>query len=203
MDSLKTKSRQMDNDEADDYAPRPDLQESLERSHIDPANLSVFQRIILTTDGTLTEILEAYLSEKIRLVKLSETIEALSNDVPPLDIARGQEVMRRKILLQGKISRNNWIYAESILVPDRLDEKLKNGLLVSQEPMGRLWLEHRLETFKEIVDSAREPAEDLAEYFKIKSSDKLLSRTYRVFSGRKPIILITEKFPESFFQNKF
>jgi len=184
-----------------DYASRADLEESLKKSHIDPAKLSVFQRIILTTDGTLTEILEAYLSEKIRLVKLSEIIEPISGDNLLLDIASGQEVMQRKILLQGKISRNNWVYAESILVPDRLDEKLKNGLLVSQEPMGRLWLEHRLETFKEIVDSAREPAEDLADYFKIKRSDKLLSRTYRVFSGRRPIILITEKFPENFYRD--
>ena len=149
----------------------------------------------------MTEILEAYLSEKIRLVKLSETIESMTQDNLLLDICNGQEVIERKILLQGKISRNNWIYAESILVPDRLDEKLKNGLLVSQEPMGRLWLEHRLETFKEIVDSAREPAEDLADYFKIERSDKLLSRTYRVFSGQRPIILITEKFPETFYRD--
>jgi len=185
---------------SNDYTSRADLQESLEKSHIDPARLSVFQRIILTTDGTVTEILEAYLSEKIRLVKLSETIEPVTQDILPLDITQGQEVIERKILLQGKISRNNWVYAESILVPDRLDEKLKNGLLVSQEPMGRLWIEHRLEAFKEIVDSAREPAEDLADYFKIERSDKLLSRTYRVFSGRRPIILITEKFPETFFR---
>ena len=184
-----------------DYASRPELEESLKKSHIDPAKLSVFQRIILTTDGTLTEILEAYLSEKIRLVKLSEIIEPVTQNISLLDINCGQEVIARKILLRGKISRNNWVYAESILVPDRLDEKLKNGLLVSQEPMGRLWLEHRLETFKEIVDSAREPAEDLADYFKIEKSDKLLSRTYRVFSGRRPIILITEKFPETFYRD--
>jgi chorismate-pyruvate lyase len=183
------------------YASRPELEESLKKSHIDPAKLSVFQRIILTTDGTLTEILEAYLSEKIRLVKLSEIIEPVTQNISLLDINCGQEVIARKILLQGKISQNNWVYAESILVPDRLDEKLKNGLLVSQEPMGRLWLEHRLETFKEIVDSAREPAEDLADYFKIEKSDKLLSRTYRVFSGRRPIILITEKFPETFYRD--
>jgi chorismate-pyruvate lyase len=183
-----------------DYVSRPDLEASLKKSHIDPAKLSVFQRIILTTDGTLTEILGAYLSEKITLVKLSETIEPITQDISLLDISGGQEVIERKILLQGKISRNNWVYAESILIPDRLDENLKNELLVSQESMGRLWLEHRLETFKEIVDSAREPAEDLADYFKIERSDKLLSRTYRVFSGRRPIILITEKFPETFFR---
>ena len=58
---------------------RPDLQESLTHSHINPAKLSIFQRIILTTDGTLTEILEAYLFEKINIAKLSEGIVLLTN----------------------------------------------------------------------------------------------------------------------------
>lgn len=191
---------QSERDQSSDYATRPDLQESLVKSHIDPAKLSVFQRILLTTDGTVTEMLEAYLSEKIRLVKLSETVAPIARQNSHLDIASGHEVVERKIFLQGKISRNNWVYAATTFVPDRLDEKLKHGLLVSQEPMGRLWLEHRLETFKEIVDSAREAAEDLADYFKIARSDKLLSRTYRVFSRGKPIFLITEKFPETFFK---
>jgi hypothetical protein len=48
---------------------RYDLDESLTRSHIEPSRLSAFQRILLTTDGTLTEILEAYLFEPIQIVR--------------------------------------------------------------------------------------------------------------------------------------
>ncbi|GAA6621090.1 chorismate--pyruvate lyase family protein [Scytonema sp. NUACC26] len=178
---------------------RPDLQESLAQSHIDPSKLSKFQRVILTTDGTLTEILEAYLLEKIQIVKLSEEVVAIAQDIEPLDITAGCETISRKILLQGKISRRNWIYAESIIVPERLDEFFRERLLKTQEPIGRLWLEHKVETFKEIIDSGREPSGDLSHYFKIKREDKLFSRTYRVFSNRKPIMMITEKFPEQFF----
>ncbi len=69
----------------------------------------------------------------------------------------------------------------------------------SQEPMGRLWLEHKLEIFKEIIDSTLETSEDLSDYFNIARKDKMLSRTYRVFSNKKPVIMITEKFPESYF----
>ncbi len=182
---------------------RPDLQESLTHSHINPAKLSIFQRIILTTDGTLTEILEAYLFEKINLVKLSEGIVLVTNPVKPLELEIGQEVIERKVLLQGKISRKNWIYAESLIVPDRLDEKYRERLLKSQESIGRLWLEHKVETFKEIVDSSREMPGDLADYFKIKPEDKLLSRTYRAFSNGQPIMMITEKFPEKYFLQDF
>lgn len=86
-----------------------------------------------------------------------------------------------------------------MIVPSRLDEIFRERLLKSQESIGRLWLEHRVETFKEIIDSARERAGDLSNYFKIKKEDKILSRTYRVFSNRQPIMIITEKFPESYF----
>ncbi len=181
------------------YFLRRELEGTSTHIPIDPSNLSIFQRIVLTTDGTLTELLEAYLCEKLQIVKLSE--KSVVNDQPLdyLDIQGGTEVIERKILLRGKISRVNWIYAHSFIVPNRLDEKFRERLLVSQEPIGRLWVEHRAETFREIVESAREVAGDLAEYFKIDREERLLSRTYRVFSNRQPIMMITEKFPESYF----
>lgn len=188
---------------AQDEIMRQDLNRSLIRNHINPAKLSTLQRIVLTTDGTLTEILEAYLFEKIRIVKLSEGIVSITQDIPPLAVKQGSEVIERKVLLQGKISRKNFIYAESILVTERLDEKFKEELLHSKTPLGRLWLEHKLETFKEIIDTAEETAEKLLAYFPLQPEDKVFSRTYRVFSQRQPIMTITEKFPATYFQKEF
>lgn len=178
---------------------RYDLDESLTISHIEPSRLSAFQRILLTTDGTLTEILEAYLFEPIQIVKLSEEIILTTQDIPPLGLKSGSEVIERKVLLQGKISRKNFIYAESLLVHERLEPKFRDELLKSKIPMGRLWLEHKIETFKEIIDSSQQLAENLSNYFKIPTEDRMLSRTYRVFSNHQPIMIITEKFPENYF----
>ncbi len=183
--------------------PQLDMIDTVNHSTIDPSRLSTFQRIILTTDGTLTEILEAYLAEKIRLIKVSEQTLALPQANDALALAAGQEVIERKIFLQGRISHKNWVYAESLLVPERLEQRFRDRLLISQEPMGRLWLEHRLETFKEIVHTCREPAGELAQSFHIAPEALFLSRTYRVFSNRQPIIVISEKFPEQFFRNTF
>lgn len=185
------------------YFLRPDLQESLKHNRIKPSNLSTFQRIILTADGTLTELLETYLCEKLQIVKLSEKAIVTDQVIEALDIPSGSELIDRKILLRGKISRVNWIYAQSFIVPDRLEARFRERLLVSQEPIGRLWVEHRAETFKEIIESAREVAGDLADYFKIDKEERLLSRTYRVFSNRQPVMMITEKFPESYFKSDF
>jgi chorismate-pyruvate lyase len=175
------------------------LQESLIDSQIDPSSLRPFQKILLIADGTLTNILEAFLSEQLGVVKLSEKIVSITENIPPLEIKVGTEVMERQILLQGKTSQRNWLYADSIIVIERVEEKFREKLINSHTPIGKLWVEHKTETFKEIVAYAREQAFDLSDYFDIKREDKLLSRTYRVFSNRKPVMMITEKFPESYF----
>jgi chorismate-pyruvate lyase len=172
-------------------------------SHVDPSILSTFQKILLTTDGTVTDILEAYLFEQIRVSKLSEKLIKLSHDIPPLELREGNEVILREVLLKGRISRKCFIYAESIIVPERIDERFKEGLLDSKLPIGKLWFEHKVETFKEILSSRKENADNLANYFCIKQSEQLLSRTYRVMTNRKPVMVITEKFPESYFLKVF
>ena len=179
---------------------RADLDKSLKRSHIEPASLSTFQRVLLTTDGTVTEMLEAYLLENMKVVKLGEGLVSTVQDIPLLDLQRGTPIIERKILLQGKISHKNFLYAESIIVPERLDEKFQDGLLKSKTPIGKLWLQYKVETFKEIVDSGKEPSGKLADYFLIEKEDKILFRTYLVFTNRKPVMMITEKFPETYFR---
>jgi len=173
--------------------------ESLDHNQLEPVELSTFQRILLVTDGTLTKILEAHLTEQLQVVKLSEEIVNITKDISHLDIKTGCEVIKRNILLKGQISERNWLYAESIIVIERLEEKFRDKLIKSHVPIGRLWLEHKAETFKEIIISAREPANDLANYFDISPEEKMLCRTYRVFSRQKPVMMITEKFPESYF----
>jgi chorismate-pyruvate lyase len=182
---------------------RTDLQKSLKRSHIDPSALSTFQRILLTTDGTVTHMLESYLYEQIQVVKLSEELVSLTQDIQALDLKAGTEVIARRILLRGKISRRNFIYAESIIIPERLDEEFRQELLESKTPIGKIWFERRVETFKEIIDSGKEQAEGLSNYFDIESDDNMLFRTYSVLSQGKPTMMITEKFPESYFLKDF
>jgi len=186
-----------------DQLMRTDLQQSLKKSHINPSELSTFQRILLTTDGTVTHMLEAYLFEQIQVVKLSEELISITQNIEALELQKGTEVIARKILLKGKISYRNYIYAESIIIPNRLDEEFRNELLKTKTPIGKIWFERRVETFKEIVDSGKEAAYDFADYFDIHPHENLLFRTYRVLSRNKSTMLITEKFPESFFLKEF
>jgi chorismate-pyruvate lyase len=180
---------------------RIDLQESLRQSTLDPRSLSSFQRILLTTDGTVTEILEAQFWEVIQIHKLFQEIGETDSDIEYLNVRSGTKVLIRKVLLRGKMTQKNYIYAESITVIEHLDENLQHGLLSTQKPLGQLMIESRLETFRQILVCRPEPAEDLAQYFGIQTDDTMISRIYRVFANRKPIMLITEKFPEKYFQD--
>lgn len=175
---------------------RTDLQRSLRRSPIDPGKLTSFQRTLMTTDGMVTEMLEAYFWERIGVVKLFQDDYALEHSLPALECEQGERVLDRRIYLRGRMSHVNRIYAESMIAVDRLPKDIHEGLLKGQKPIGLLIQENRLETFREILGCGREPAEELAEAFRVGPEDFLLSRTYRVMAGGQAIMLITEKFPE-------
>ncbi len=173
---------------------RVDLQRSLRHSGIHPEELPAFQRILLTTDGMVTEMLEAFFWERMTVIKLSQEQTKTTEENIDLEIDEGTSVIKREILLQGKESKLNRLYASSILVPDRLDQKMRDGLFKSKRPIGLLILEDRLETFREILDCGRLPDPIAAKSFGIPPETLIVYRTYRVFATRKPIMLITEKF---------
>jgi chorismate-pyruvate lyase len=53
----------------------------LEKTGVEPGALTQLQRILVVTDGTLSDILEAAALERIRLVKLSqETVPSTRSD---------------------------------------------------------------------------------------------------------------------------
>jgi len=102
--------------------------------------------------------------------------------------------MGRRVLLQGERTCANHVYAESVIAIDRIEAPLRQGLLTSEEPIGRIWQANRLETFKEIIWLQREPAGRRSRYFQVDPDSRLLVRTYRVYSQKAPVMLITEYF---------
>jgi chorismate-pyruvate lyase len=157
--------------------------------------LTQLQRILVITDGTLTEILEAAALERIRLVKISqETVSSTTFDLH-FTPAPGEVFLERNILLQGSKSNKNYVYAKSVIAVNRLPRSFDDELVHSDTPLGQLWLEHRLETFKELLETRFERAGELSKHFHCDASSTLLARTYRVSSGAMPVMVISESFP--------
>ena len=167
-------------------------------------NLSRFQKILLITDGTVTKLLEHYLDESITVYKLHEEVKqnvCTFPDAYQLNLEYPVDVLQRDILLQGQTTGKYWIYAESTIFIDQLNTDFRNDLLKSNQPIGKLWGKYHLETYKSILSMQKEKAMKLAPYFDIKADDFMISRTYSVYSNKKVIMIITEKFPCVFFQD--
>lgn len=161
-------------------------------------SIDALQRVLLITDGTLTEILQAWSLERILLVKLMHQVARAPAVNELLQVNEGDEVLERRILLCGEKTRTNYVYAESLIAIDRLGSKFRHDLLHSNIPLGQLWLNHRLETLKEMVSIRGQAAGPLSEHFKIGPDASIFVRTYRVFSSALPVMVITEHFPSSY-----
>ena len=166
---------------------------TLERVIADDESLSIPQKVLLTTDGTVTQLLEIYTGEKIRVQKLEHTL--VKGAPPSLGVSTAEPVLSRRILLAG--ATRPYMYARSWLVPSRMPKGMQETILQTDTPIGQLWKAARLETFREIIDFRREQDSEVAALFGIDGS--LLSRTYLISAGGAPMGLIVEKFPVAYF----
>ncbi len=164
----------------------------------DPSSLDPLQRILLVTDGTLTDTLEAAFGEPIGLRKIALDIVPADRPVEDLDLTQGETLLDRKIVLYGETSGRPYIYAESKLALDRLPARFRDELLRSDTPMGRLWSEYRLETWKELLYVGRQAAAYRAAHLQVTPDAELLARRYRLISGGRPLMIIEEQFPVSY-----
>lgn len=161
---------------------------------LDVARLSPLQRILLITDGTLTEILEAHFLEPIELVKLSQQILIAGADIRPPFAEPGESILERKIKLRGTRSGQVYVYAESLLLADRLEPQFRAELMESEIPLGRLWHKFRLETYKELVSVDCRPCGKLGSRLDCPEDSHVLARTYDVISSGRALMRISEYF---------
>lgn len=161
---------------------------------IDATQLTPLQRVLLVTDGTLTEILEAHFLERIELLKISERILRLDAGPVLAPLEAGEPVLERKINLMGARSRKKYVYAESQVLVSRLEPKFQAELLETNVPLGRLWRHHRLETYKQLVSIDGRPAGDLNVHLDCARDAPILGRVYNVFSSRRLVMRISEYF---------
>ena len=158
------------------------------------ADLSALERVLPVLGGTVTEVLERHLGERLRTVILEQRSNLSSEPIPLLDLQVDSPVLERHVLLRGETTSTPVLYAESRIALEHLDEYVKEGLLATDQPIGRLIREHRMETFRELLASERASFPHLARVFGLAPRTPLLARTYRMSSGGRPVMLIAEWF---------
>jgi chorismate-pyruvate lyase len=169
------------------------LDPSPERAIAEDDTLSVLQKVLLITDGTVTQLLEIYTGEKISVQKLEHVL--VTGAPSSLGVPATEPVLSRRILLRG--TSRPYMYAHSWLVPSRMPRDMQQAIVQTNTPIGQLWKAARLETFREIIDFRREQNSGIAALFGVDGT--LLSRTYLISAGGVPMGLIVEKFPATYF----
>ena len=154
--------------------------------------LSLFQKVLLSTDGSVTELLALYTGQRIRARKLEQHIG--TDGAPPMLRCRpGTRLLHRRILLDNL--QGAQVYAASIFVFDRLSSRARARLIDSDVPIGVLWREEKSEMYREVLDLRMERNPAIAAYFDAPDDPRLLSRTYLLYQQGSPLGVITEKFP--------
>lgn len=117
------------------YSHHPDaarLLQPLSREHVltDPS-LALFQKVLLVTDGSVTELLCIHAGKMVRAQKISQEIR--HDDAPAaLGCPVGTPWLHRRILLVTDDAR--LVFAESAFVLARLSERARRLLLDTDTP---------------------------------------------------------------------
>lgn len=172
------------------------LNDALQPHRFNLSRLSHLQKIILGTDGTVTQLIESIVDEKLVVNKLFEA-DVDSDTIATTSSEQQAEThcQRRVILLQGETSGLPYLYADSLVYHGNMNVNFSRALTHSQIPIGKAWEKFQVETYKTLLSWGFEYANELAPHFAISSHDLVLYRTYLVFSQGKKIFRITEKFP--------
>lgn len=167
-----------------------------EKLVMEDRSLSLFQKTLLLTDGTVTDLLRLYTGGPIVVKKLHQEF-VLSGEPEETLCPPETPVLIRKILLGNEAGY--YIYADSRFIFENMSRDIQYKLLETDYPIGLLWKAEKLETYREITEIRSELCADLAEHFNVGPDTPFLARTYLIHNNHKTLGLITEKFPTTFF----
>lgn len=164
-------------------------------------DLGLVPRILFATDGAVTHILEAYAGEPVDLVRLSSSIVECTSRWQELGAADGERALDRLSLVRGRQSGRVFIHADSVVLLDRLPERVSQELLTFPGiSLLSLLAQQRIGTFRETVSDWQGQDGQLAtSCFGIDSAEVLVARTYQVVVGGRPVAWVTETFPKDGF----
>ncbi|MCK5140371.1 MAG: DUF98 domain-containing protein [Thermodesulfovibrionia bacterium] len=184
-----------------------------ELGNISGIRLSLFQKIIAVTNGSITQLLEIYSGQTIVIDTISQEIGMPESDLSEFPgICMKDKVSRREVMIKGKYDEKVFAYARSYMPMKYLPPKLSQSLIKEDTPLGKLLIRHKIEGRRELNDvcikGSREYDLKFMKYEekfkgnkkKFISGNKFLIKKYNFISNGRIIIYITEVYPLSAIQ---
>jgi chorismate-pyruvate lyase len=154
------------------------------------------QKILLTTDGSITAILDV-LYGKITLTTLDQHFEnADAVQAERVNVEEGTEINFREVIMH----RNGkpLIYAISHIPLERCSKEVCADLIRADIPIGRILKNYHIESRREVRNIFIEkPNDTLKDLFK--TDEDMLARDYVIINKDEVLMWIKEVFPVSYF----
>jgi len=154
------------------------------------------QKILLTTDGSITAILDV-LYGKINLSTLDQHLGiADASHAELVNVSEGDEINFREVLMHKE--DQPLIYAISHVPLGRCSKEVCADLLRADIPIGRILKNYKIESRREVKNIFIEkPNDKLKELFK--TDEDFLARDYVIINNDEILMWIKEMFPVSYF----
>ena len=167
----------------------------LEQKH--NVEISTVQKILLSTDGVITTILDV-LYGQVHLFVLRQRFEKADESTANLlDIDKGDEVDIRELIVHK--NGRPLVYALSFIPKSNLTEEIIEDLFEERLTTGQIIYKHKIEVLLETTKiSIEKPTPTLKELFK--TDEEMLSREYIMIHDGKIVIWTKESYPISFFR---
>lgn len=158
--------------------------------------LSNAQKILLTTDGSVTTILDV-IRGHVKIETLEQKfVDADLEMARLLNIEVGDTVNYRVVVIE---TEEPLINAISLIAVERLENDFKEDLIRADIPIGRILRKHNIESRREIKSVYFEDqSPEIRKIFKIDSP--MLTRTYNIIHNDEILIWLKETFPYTHFR---
>ena len=163
-----------------------------------PKDFSNTQKILLTTDGSITAILDV-LYGKITLSTIEQHFENATEKTAKLVNCEVGDLINFREVIMHK-DDENLIYAISHIPLKRLTDEICCDLVRADIPIGRILKNYNIESRREINNiHIEKPDETLKELFN--TDEDMLARDYVIIHNNEILMWIKEVFPVSKFTN--
>jgi chorismate-pyruvate lyase len=160
--------------------------------------LPALQRMLLTTDGTVTTALAAVAGEPVGVRMLAQEVVTLDDDDEQLALWAGAKVLERRVLLHGADSGTPLLYGASRIVAHRLPRAARDALVAGGVAIGLVLRGQEIETFRDPLSVGVAPASAAAAVHL--GPGLMCRRTYAIRAQGRPLMIVHEEFPAAGFE---
>ena len=160
------------------------------------ATRSGIEAALARNSGTVTAFLEQLVGELIDADERCHTITH-AGELNPLQVPLGHPLLKRTVVLRGRSSARSYVYAESLLVQERLPAVFLSRLETSAHPIGRILTEEDIAFTRVPLTPPDACPAFVAGDVPSTTNDWAFARKYRIDVSGTPAMLIVEWFLSS------